>query len=160
MLAAVDFQNLVRHAPLFAIDLVVVNEQRQLLVGQRNNAPAKGYWFVPGGRVFKNESLEAAFERISQQELGYVLARKQAVLLGLFDHFYPDSAFSDSVSTHYINATHLIQLSSQVLSKLPLEQHQSYRWVSFDELEQDKTIHAYSKVFLTSLNQQMGKVND
>lgn len=160
MLAAEDFQQVVTHAPLFAIDLVVMNARGEILLGERNNAPAKGYWFVPGGRVFKNESLDLAFERISQQELGCVLARKQAQLLGLFDHFYTDCVFSDQVSTHYINATHLIRLSSQDLSQLPLEQHRAYRWVSLTELAQDERVHAYSKVFLTSLNQQLSKAND
>lgn len=151
MLAFADFKHLVIHAPLFAIDLVVLNEANQVLLGQRSNAPAKGYWFVPGGRVFKNESLDRAFERISEQELGRVFARKQAELLGLFDHFYEDSAFSDQVSTHYINATHLIRLSGQDLSRLPLEQHLAYRWLSLTELAEDESVHAYSKVFLPQL---------
>jgi len=65
-----DFMQLVKNAPIFAIDLVVLNEKDQLLLGKRLNAPAKGDWFVPGGRVFKNEALVKAFERITATELG------------------------------------------------------------------------------------------
>jgi len=70
MLSSEDFKLVVQSAPLFSIDLVVLNEKNQILVGKRKNAPAKGYWFVPGGRVFKNEPLAEAFARITRTELG------------------------------------------------------------------------------------------
>ena len=75
---------------MFAIDLVVVNHSNEILVGERFNTPAKGSWFVPDGRVYKNESLEEAFKRISKAELEFQIERDQTCLLGLFDHFYDD----------------------------------------------------------------------
>jgi colanic acid biosynthesis protein WcaH len=151
MLNEQDFKHLVKHAPLFAIDLVVLNDKNQILLGQRKNAPAKDYWFVPGGRVFKNESLEQAFKRISKTELGLEVERQQAWLLGLYDHFYQDSVFGEGIDTHYINATHLIKLDNTQIADLPTEQHQSYRWQNITEIEQDETVHKYSKVFLPAL---------
>lgn len=150
MLELADFKRVVQHAPLFAIDLVVLNESNQILLGQRLNAPAKNYWFVPGGRVYKNESLEQAIARISIAELGIELGRKQLSFLGLYDHFYKDSFVSDDVSTHYINATHAIKLNETrlALSKI---QHDAYRWVAIEDMEFDKTIHQFSKVFLSEL---------
>lgn len=50
------FETVVASAPLISIDLLVENEQGQYLLGLRKNRPAQGYWFVPGGRVQKNES--------------------------------------------------------------------------------------------------------
>jgi len=144
------FQQIVENAPLFAIDLVVVNNQNQILVGERLNAPAKGSWFVPGGRVFKNESLEEAFKRISKAELGLEIERHQAWLLDLYDHFYDDSFFSSDISTHYINATHVVKLSSEQLN-LPQEQHSHYQWIAIDDLQQNNDVHKYSKIFLTEL---------
>ncbi|WP_198401046.1 GDP-mannose mannosyl hydrolase [Thiomicrospira microaerophila] len=146
-----DFQHLVKNAPLFAIDLVVLNDHNQILLGQRKNAPAKGYWFVPGGRVFKNESLEQAFKRISKTELNVEIERHQAWLLGLYDHFYQDSVFGEDIDTHYINATHWVKLNATQIQNLPTEQHQSYSWQNLNEIEQDKTVHKYSKVFLPAL---------
>jgi len=98
------FKIVVDNAPLFAIDLVVVNESDELLVGKRLNAPAKDWWFVPGGRVFKNEHISDAFRRISDNELGMQCLLEQARLLGVFDHIYDDSVFDSTISTHYINA--------------------------------------------------------
>ncbi len=146
-----DFKQVVLNAPLFAIDLVVVNHSNEILVGERLNAPAKGVWFVHGGRVYKNESLEKAFKRISKAELGFEIERNQAWLLSLFDHFYDDSFFSTDVSTHYINATHVVRLSTELLA-LPKEQHSCYRWIAIDEIELDETVHVFSKVFLPALD--------
>lgn len=150
ILPLAEFKQVVENTPLFAIDLVVVNEQNQVLVGERLNAPAKGFWFVPGGRVFKNESLGKAFKRISKTELGFEVERHQTWLLGLFDHFYDDSFFSKKVSTHYINATHAIRLTANLLN-LPENQHSQYRWLSLEALQEDYNVHPFSKVFLAEL---------
>jgi colanic acid biosynthesis protein WcaH len=152
MLVLADFKKVVELTPLFAIDLVVINSHNQILVGKRTNAPAKGYWFVPGGRIFKNESLELAFKRISLSELGYELNREDAFLLGLYDHFYKDSFYSSEVSTHYINATHVIQIHEELMD-LPFEQHDNYKWLSLSELEQNKDVHPFSKVYLSKLKE-------
>lgn len=146
-----DFKPVVQNVPLFSIDLVVVNHRNEILVGERINAPAKGCWFVPGGRVYKNESLEEAFKRISKAELELEIERDQARLLGLFDHFYDESFFSADVSTHYINATHVVRLSTELLA-LPKEQHSCYRWIAIDKIELDETVHEFSKVFLPALD--------
>lgn len=38
------------------------------LVGERINRAAQGYWFVPGGRMYKGEALTKAFGRITFRE--------------------------------------------------------------------------------------------
>lgn len=43
--------------PLVSIDLMIKNAQDQMLWGRRNNRPAQVYWFVPSGRICKNEGL-------------------------------------------------------------------------------------------------------
>jgi len=144
------FECVIKNAPLFAIDIVVINSENEILVGRRKNAPAKGYWFVPGGRVYKNEPLDEAFKRISMAELGQKFEITNAKFLGLYEHFYPDSFVSSSVSTHYINATHALHLEANKLD-FPKQQHDEYRWVGLECFEEDKTIHAYSKCFCGAL---------
>ena len=53
------FSTVIASTPLVPIDLVVKNHQSQVLLGQRLNRPAQGFWFVPGGRILKNEFLDA-----------------------------------------------------------------------------------------------------
>lgn len=154
MLSYEDFKSVVINAPLFAIDLVVVNSNQQLLVGLRKNSPAKGFWFVPGGRVYKNESQQQAFARITKQELGLSLNIADAKLLGVFDHFYADSIFGTDISTHYVNTPYLIIVNKQLL-ELPTVQHSVYKWVELSTLKLDTTVHQFSKVFLQNLNQSI-----
>lgn len=49
------------------------NTQGQVLLGQRLNRPAQGYWFVPGGRIHKDETMTQAFARLTKEELGVEL---------------------------------------------------------------------------------------
>ena len=151
----VEFLKVIELAPLFSIDLVVLNEYSEILVGKRANPPAKGWWFVPGGRVYKGESLSEAFSRISLMELGLNLKMGDCQLLGIFEHFYEDSALSVDVSTHYINTPYLVQLKKSTISA-PNVQHESYRWVSLGEVEQDLTLHKNSKLFLPELLNCLG----
>ncbi|WP_313449769.1 NUDIX domain-containing protein, partial [Pseudescherichia sp.] len=60
-----DFATVVRSTPLISIDLIVENARGEFLLGKRTNRPAQGFWFVPGGRVQKDEPLAQAFERLT-----------------------------------------------------------------------------------------------
>ena len=94
------FKSIIQHTPLISIDLIVRNEQGHVLLGKRVNAPAKGYWFVPGGRVRKNETLDDAFVRLVREELGIEsgVTRADAKFLGVYEHFYDDNIFDDEQS--------------------------------------------------------------
>ncbi len=73
------------------------------MVGGRKNSPAKGYLFVPGGRIMKGETLDQALVRISTGEVGITLNKNQVKLYGIYDHIYDDNYFEDvSFNTQYI----------------------------------------------------------
>ena len=93
------FKTIIDTTPLVSIDLLVRNAQGQILVGIRVNRPAQGYWFVPGGRILKNERLAEAFSRLTEAELGLKLDIKHARYLGLYEHLYDDSIFTDGPIT-------------------------------------------------------------
>lgn len=143
------FQTIVDKTPLISIDLVVRNSAGKVLLGQRLNRPALGFWFVPGGRILKDESLADAFKRLTLNELGVALVISSARYLGLYEHFYPDSIFTDenmcvAVSTHYIvNGFEVILPDAN--HELPKEQHGAYQWFSVDELMASEEVHIHSK---------------
>jgi len=86
-----------------SIDLIVENPQGEFLLGQRVNPPAQGFWFVPGGRIRKNETLADAFRRISATELGVSLPLSRAQLLGAYEHIYNDNFLAEpGINTHYV----------------------------------------------------------
>ena len=50
-----SFRAAVAAVPLVSIDLVVRRANGDVLLGLRNNRPAQGQWFVPGGRIRKGK---------------------------------------------------------------------------------------------------------
>lgn len=107
------FLQIIEATPLVSIDLVVRNEKGEALLGKRVNRPAQGCWFVPGGRIRKNERINDAFERISEFELGVRLKKGAARLLGAYDHIYEDNFTGESgINTHYVVLAFSCELGS------------------------------------------------
>ncbi len=52
------------------VGVVVLDEQRRLLVVRRANEPSRGLWSIPGGRVEQGESLQDAAIREAREETG------------------------------------------------------------------------------------------
>ncbi|WP_299200240.1 GDP-mannose mannosyl hydrolase [uncultured Amphritea sp.] len=143
-LSSDDFRLIVDSTPLISIDLVVKDSDGKVLLGKRLNKPAKGYWFVPGGQVLKNETLVNAFMRLTEAEIGVKTPIQNARYLGLYEHFYDDSAMGDDVSTHYVVNAFVIELNESVAG-LPVEQHSDYQWLSETELLAAADVHIHSK---------------
>ena len=143
--------HLVRLGPLVSIDLVVRNAEGRILVGHRNNEPAKDHWFVPGGRVGKGESLDEAFRRIVRQELGISKAREDARLLGVYEHFYETNFLDEpDLGTHYVVLAHGFDLNGNGSEVTPDQQHRQMRWMTPEELSADPLVHRNTQVYGTA----------
>lgn len=142
-----DFLRVVRDAPLVSIDLIVHDRAGAVLVGLRTNPPAKGFWFVPGGCIYKDERKTDAFARIARAELGLELAEREARFLGVFEHLYPDNAGElPGFGTHYVVLGYEVRLSES-LTTLPDAQHSAYRWLTPDVLCADNQVHPNTKAY-------------
>lgn len=139
------FSTVLKSTPLVALDFIVSNPEGKVLLGNRLNRPAQGYWFVPGGRIYKNEAIATAFARLTLAELGQEFVYSQARLFGAYDHFYTDSVFGEGISTHYVVLAH--QFSVQQLDHLPVQQHDSYAWFEVEQLLADERVHPNTKAY-------------
>ena len=138
---------IIEATPLVSIDLVIRNPSNKVLLGKRNNRPAMGYWFVPGGRIFKNETINQALKRISEVELGQDLSTKAPSLLGVYDHIYEDNFLNvKGINTHYVVLAFVIALQQEIEVKSD-EQHTELKWWEVDKLLQDQTVHQNTKVY-------------
>lgn len=148
------FRTVLASTPLVAMDLVVRNSKGEILLGQRLNRPAKGYWFVPGGRILKNETLDAAFIRLTSAELGQGFERHQATLLDVYEHFYPDSVFgSDEIEagTHYVVLGYQLLLPDGHVLTPSRDQHDCYRWWQTTEMQASAEVHDNTRAYLNAL---------
>lgn len=137
--------------PLVSIDLVLRDAAGRILLGLRKNRPAQGFWFVPGGRVHKNETLDEAFRRLSLTELGCSLNRDHDRLIGVYEHFYADSVFgfdNASPSTHYIVLAYEITYEFLGQAAFPLTQHEKFHWWSIADALASSSVHENTKDYL------------
>ncbi|CAH2898866.1 MAG: GDP-mannose mannosyl hydrolase (EC [uncultured Paraburkholderia sp.] len=148
MLTELDFLDVVRLTPLVAMDLIVSDADGRILIGHRRNRPARGTWFVLGGRILKDETLDAAFSRIADAELGVAkLARSSARFEGVFEHHYSDNfAGKPGVSTHYIVLAYAFSLAGSERLGRP-DQHSDYLWLAPAELLARDDVHDNTKAY-------------
>lgn len=140
------FATVVQSTPLISIDLIVENAQGEFLLGKRTNRPAQGYWFVPGGRVQKDEPLAEAFARLTQAELGLSLPMTAGRFYGVWQHFYDDNFSGVDFSTHYIVLGFRLQVDADALT-LPEAQHNDYCWMSPKALLVADNVHENSRAY-------------
>lgn len=145
-------RTVIESTPLVSIDLVIRNREGRVLLGRRLNRPAQGFWFVPGGRIQKNEPLDEAFRRITKHELGQSFTRRQARLMGIYEHFYHDSVFGqegeEAPDTHYVVLGYSMFLPDDFHLAPPAIQHNDYRWWRRDEVATSPEVHQYTQDYL------------
>jgi colanic acid biosynthesis protein WcaH len=93
------WHDIVANVPIVSVDLIVRHDGGVVL-GKRTNRPGRGEWFVPGGRVHKGETLEAAIHRTAETELGVDVRIENR--LGVYEHFWDESDFDDVATKHYL----------------------------------------------------------
>lgn len=140
------FRTVLESTPLVSIDLCLERKGRYLL-GWRKNRPAAKHWFVPGGRIQKNETLAAAFRRLTKGELGHSFELTKAKLLGAYDHIYDDTVFGDTAyGTHYVVLGYHLKLPDDFDPILDA-QHERWQWWDAREILTDGSVHENTKAY-------------
>lgn len=132
--------DIVEHVPIPSVDLLV-NCDDGILLAKRQNEPAKGEWFVPGGRIQKGESLTEAVHRVAEAELGVEVVIDEK--LGTFDHFYEKSDVPGSGGKHYVAHGYFVTPTSE--SIILDTQHEEARTFQLDELP---SVHEHVEAYL------------
>jgi len=140
-----EWKIIVRKMPIVSVDLIVLHKGGVVL-GKRRNEPAKGEWFVPGGRVKKGERLEDAVHRIAREELGTDVEIKE--MLGVYEHFYNTADIPDA-SKHYVAVAFVVTPIDEKF--VPDNQHTEFRvFTSADGL------HPYVKQYMADVRRRKG----
>ena len=159
MLAAKTFKVVIESTPLVSIDLCLVCKG-QILLGKRPNEPLKGRWFTPGGRILKNESWQDALLRIAEVELGLSgIAVEGFSLMGMWDHFYSNSALDQNTSTHYVNLPHYAEFKSKPQIALD-NQHGEFKWFDLSVVADDEKFNPYMRNYAIWLLNRMDNIHD
>ena len=115
--------------------------------GLRTNEPAKNCYFVPGGVIRKNETIELAFARILRAETGCRGSHSDARLLGAFQHFYSTNRFGDpTYGTHYVVLAYELRLDYRPAVVLD-SQHSESKWMTEADLISANNVHENTKAY-------------
>jgi len=136
------FKTVIASTPLVSIDLIVRNKDGEVLLGKRKNRPAKGYWFVPGGRILKDETFDSAMSRLINEELGQ--EKVVTDFKGIYQHFYDDNFSEENFTTHYIVLAYEMEFSGS-LASFTTTQHCEYKWFTDTELLNTGEVHKHTK---------------
>ncbi|WP_041710574.1 GDP-mannose mannosyl hydrolase [Prochlorococcus marinus] len=151
-----SFKQVAKNSPIAAIDLCIFNEAKEILLGKRINPPAKSFFFVPGGRIRKGETLFISTKRILNNEMNYEITEKDFntfSLLGVFQHFYNDNFCGNKqFSSHYVVIVYLVPLKILKKSKFGnfKDQHDEYIWYN-KTTHENLLIHPYCKEYFKKL---------
>jgi colanic acid biosynthesis protein WcaH len=147
-----EFIDIINATPLVSVDLIIQNPDHEILLGKRLNRPAKGFWFAPGGRIKKNETLDKAIARVSHTEIGITLSKKNSKFLGGFDHIYSDNYLDkENINTHYVALGYAFNLNETPIIQTDT-QHSITTWLSIQQLLDHPKVHPNMKAYFDHPN--------
>jgi colanic acid biosynthesis protein WcaH len=146
-LDSATFLKIVELTPLVSIDLIIYNEAGEVLLGFRRNRPAQDCWFVPGGKILKDERIPSAIRRVALTELGLELDPALSKFKGVYEHLYGDNfAGVEGITTHYIVLAHEFHLLANIRINGD-DQHAELRWWKVTDLLAGPSVHENTKAY-------------
>ena len=128
------YNQIISNVPIACVDVAIKHKGRILLV-KRKDAPAKGEWWLPGGRVLKGELMREAALRKAREEVG--LDCTTHGIIHTDETLFPDGPYD--IPIHSINSCFLLYPQNH---KIRLDSHSSnYKWCEEDIL--DTQLHFY-----------------
>ena len=125
------YEKIVENMPFCCVDMVVHYKGLVLLV-KRKNKPAKGVWWLPGGRIYKNESLEHAALRKVYEETGIKARIKKR--LGVYETMFKGGPFKDlKTGIHTVNVCFLVEPADRNFNVQGFKgkvDYSNYKWIS------------------------------
>jgi 8-oxo-dGTP diphosphatase len=133
--------------PTLGVSGIVFNNQKQILLIQRNQPPAMGFWSIPGGKLEAGESLVEACQREIKEETGLHTEVKSivAVVERRVEGF------------HYVIIDYLALLADEENSQ-PIAQTDvsEARWVSLEHLSDYDLVEGLAEIILRTYDAYNG----
>jgi len=140
-----EFKSIIQLTPLVAFDMLIEYDNK-ILLGKRINNPAKGFYFIPGGRILKNETISSACKRLTLVELGLEINLNKFTFHMNTEHIYENNFFNNEFKTHYVCLCYKYKLNEDEYKKINIDsQHEETKWMSVNELLSDQTVHINTK---------------
>ena len=127
------YQQIIEHMPIVCVDVALIRDNKVYLI-KRNNEPLKDKYWLQGGRLNKNETLEACAIRKGAEELN--IPEENIIIkrnLGTHATLFGNSAHGEA-STHTVNIT--FQIDVKEGTELSFDQHHhNSGWFTYEDLQ-------------------------
>lgn len=120
-----NLYDLIIHSiPIACVDIAIIARGSVLLV-KRNDPPAKGEWWLPGGRVHKGETMRQTAKRKALEEVG--IECHVGPIIHTAETIFPDGP--NGIPVHSINSCFMLYPVGEFTVKLD-SHHDSYEWAN------------------------------
>ena len=124
------YKEIIKSIPIVCVDIVIRLDDQFLLV-KRKEEPLKGEWWVPGGRIYLNETLNQSFRNKLSKEIGLVL-KDDVSIIGIYEDFFENS----SKGTHKYHTVSIVgEINLRSLPEISTDKTIS-DWKLFTDLPQ------------------------
>lgn len=134
------YSKVVQNFPIPCVDVFLFNpDTKKYLLVLRRDPPAKDFWWIPGGRIYKGETFEEAAMRKCSEELSIDIKNLSPVKnLGIAETFFPDSAWG--CQTHTINTLFFVIIKVEENLKID-DTCQDYKWLPIDVFPNEEDVY-------------------
>jgi len=124
------FREIERLVPLASFNAIIVDDKGRVLVMKRNNQPAKGLYWFPGGRIKRGQSLEEALKEKIKEETGLEWSEVELIKVASVDSVF-------FKTRHTININFLLKKKTSSEIKLNQE-HSDFKWIKPEDFDKEK----------------------
>ena len=114
---------IIHSVPIACVDVAVIARGSVLLV-KRNDSPAKGEWWFPGGRVYKGELMKDTAKRKALEEVG--IECHVGPIIYTAETIFPDGP--NGIPVHSINSCFMLYPVRDYFSVQLDSHHTEYEW--------------------------------
>jgi colanic acid biosynthesis protein WcaH len=143
-----EYRKIINLMPIIVIDYLIYehgNKSDDVLLVRRKNNPLSGQWWLPGGRIYKNEPVNEAVYRILSDETGlnpeYVSTPE---FLWFYDARYEKSAWN--CDTHTISLIFETSIKKKEYTIELDDQSDRYKFGNIPQAVLDFLISAQSNI--------------
>ncbi|MBN1672718.1 MAG: NUDIX domain-containing protein [Kiritimatiellae bacterium] len=119
------YNQILENVPIPCVDIAIVAGGAVLLV-KREDPPAKGEWWVPGGRVLKGEMMRDTAVRKARDEVG--IACNVGPIIHTAETIFPDGP--NGIPVHSINSCFFMYPVDKAFKPELDDHHTDSKWVS------------------------------
>lgn len=118
------YNKIIESMPISCVDLLIFSQDKYLLL-KRNNNPAKGQYWFPGGRIHKMETIENACLRISKSECNLECKFIKQICIEETIFLKEENMVSEK---HTLNICCLLHVDDVSMLKID-DYHSEYIWI-------------------------------